>query len=81
MIAATVILPDRYCARDVTVITRDNGDETVSIEAFDAGGALWPVLYAGLPLDRTPVRMASATLAAVGLADGCKVFAVPSARP
>ena len=80
MNAATIPLPPLYCARDVTVITRDNGDETVSIEAFDAGGALWPVLYGGLPLDRTPRRLAVDTLRVIGLTEGAKIFATPALR-
>lgn len=77
MTRATVTLPDGYCARDVTVFARDNGDGTCSIEAFDAGGALWPVMWDGIDLSRTRGSQAELTVELIGP----KLFATPNRRP
>lgn len=76
MTRATVTLPDGYCARDVTVFARDNGDGTCSIEAFDAGGALWPVCWDDITLSR--VRLGPDMVEYV---IGEKLFATPARRP
>jgi hypothetical protein len=77
MTRATVTLPDGHCARDVTVYARDNGDGTSSVEAFDAGGAIWPVCVDGVELYRVATPLAPATVGAIGE----KLFATPGRRP
>lgn len=71
----TVTLPDTFCARDVTVIARSNGDGTASLEAFDAGGALWPVAWDGLE-----TRSLAEPLAASIVANAGRIFATPRVR-
>ena len=70
----TVTLPPRYCARDVTIIARSHNDGTASLEAFDAGGALWPVAWDGLMTPTLPEPLAEAFA-------GDRVFATPEVRP